>query len=164
MRLFLKQDTSEEGSCFVILNESGEICFWVTGEPAFGGTVLYLLNREGVQLARIRQYAMQPYCFSVITAGEGESATLLQNPAGGKALLKVSRKNWRLRGDIIARCFDLVDASGQALMIHGRCWEHRGDVYEINLNEERDGVLCLSIAVCIDYIASCGGKTVVAIN
>lgn len=164
MRLFLKQDTSEEGGCFVILNESGEICFRVTGESAFGGTVLYLFNQDRLRLSRIRQYAMQPYCFSVITAGEGESATLLQNPAGGKALLKVSRKNWRLRGDIIARCFDLVDASGQVLMIHGKCWEHRGGFYEINLNEERSAVLCLSIAVCIDYIASIGGKTVVAIN
>ncbi len=164
MRLFLKQDTSEEGGCFVILDESGDICFRVTGEPVFGGTVLYLFGREGLRLARIRQYAMQPYCFSVITAGEGESATLLQNPAGGKALLKVSRKNWRLRGDIIARSFDLIDASGRVLMIHGKCWEPRRSYYEINLNEERNAVLCLSIAVCIDYLASCGGKTVVAIN
>ena len=49
-------------------------------------------------------------------------------------------------------------------MVHAKCWERWGSCYEINLTEERDAALCLGIAVCVDYIASSGEKTVVAIN
>jgi len=73
-----------------------------------------------------------------------------QNLKAAHSPIKIRGVNWRFRGDLLTRSFDLVDIDSAVVMTHGRCWNQNGDCFAIEVTKESDVLLCLCIAVILD--------------
>lgn len=163
MRLIIKQCKQDYRARFLVLDESGEEKYHVLGEQKSRGGTLYVQVGESV-LAQVRQRRFLFFTgYGIFLAGIN-CATVIQNLYNLHTMLRVSGVDWSVRGDIRTHNFDLVDRVGQVVMTHAKRWGVWGEGYEINLFCPEYEMICLCIALCIDWVVPVDGATVVAIN
>ena len=62
---------------------------------------------------------------------------------------KLENLTWRLDGDFFAHEYSLIDGSNTIMKL-SRKWFTWGDSYELDIADNQDPLLCLSIALAVD--------------
>lgn len=159
MRFFLKQCTGTE-SLFIVSDSCGRQAYEVTGEASSLGRRFFLRDgagNEAVKITCVRLSTAAQYSVCVGKGkGEGERVRLTVNPSAPRRPVSIRGVKWRFRGSMLTRSFDLVDSDSHTVMTHGRCWNKSGDCYAVEIPQESDVLLCLSIAVIIDSTVVAG--------
>lgn len=156
MNLYLKQDTAANAGLFIVYDACGRVIYSLTGDAQTLGGKMVLRTVAGEEAARITHMGLAGISRYTIIVGEKERARILQNLASTKMPFRIRGIPWRLRGDLLMRNFDLVDASDAVVMSHGRCWESSGECFALDIAQEKNLLLCICIAVVIDSSAQAG--------
>lgn len=163
MRLIIKRCKQDYRARFLILDELGGEKYHVLGEQKSRGGALFVMNGER-EMAQIRQRGFLFFTGYGISIAGIRCATVIQNLYNLHTMLRISGVDWSLRGDIHARNFDLVDREGKIIMTHAKRWGMWGDGFEIIVSRPEYELVCLCVALCIDWVIPMDGSTVVAIN
>lgn len=164
MRLIIIQDKEDYRACFRVLDGSGEEKYRVTGERNQKGATLCVQDRQSVVMAMLRQRNFLFLSGYSISVSGNNCASVIQNLYSMRTLLRVRGADWSLRGDLRLRSFDVLDENHSVVMSHAKRWGVWGDGYELNIFRPECELLCLCIALCIDYAVPLEEGSVVAIN
>ena len=165
MKFFLKQST-ETKALFTVSDSLGKQVYEVTGSISSLSQRFSLRGEDGNEAAKISCVHLTPEIaqYSVCVGdgkGEKEKARVSVNPSARLRPVAIRGVKWRFRGSVLTRSFDLVDAESHTVMTHGRCWNTHGDCYAVEISEEPDTLLCLSIAVIVDSTVVSGVPTAI---
>lgn len=79
----------------------------------------------------------------------GQHARLIRKFAFFHLVYELEGIDWRLEGDILAHDFALTQGGRPVMSVHKK-WFSIGDFYELDVANEADALLALSIVICID--------------
>lgn len=158
LKLYLKQNTGSEDSLFTVYDIGGVPLYNVEAEgglQVFSGQ-MNLLNMEQKQEARIVRMGLSTISTYTITMDNKEKARVMQNLVSQKMPYRILSPNWKFRGCVQTRSFDVLDADENLVMSHGLCWDTPRNCFSMEIHLETEVPLCISIAAIIDSAALCG--------
>jgi len=152
LKLYIKQKVFSFVDNFTIKNEDGTDAYSAVGEFFTLGKKLniYEINTTShMPAARIEQRLMSLTTrFGIIVHGNHvtdmvRKITLFSND------YKLENMPWHLEGDFLAHEYRLMD-NHNTIMQLSRKWFTWGDSYELDIANNQDPLLCLSIALAVD--------------
>jgi len=149
MKFYIKQSTGTD-ALFTVIDSLGQSIYRVTGDSLSIGSKFYLMDNNENEAARIFSVGIPTLSKFSIFIDDKDCARVTQNLKAAHSPIKIRGVNWRFRGDLLTRSFDLVDIDSAVVMTHGRCWNQNGDCFAIEVTKESDVLLCLCIAVILD--------------
>lgn len=160
MQFYIKQSTDPD-TLFTIMNSSGQPVYRVTGDSLSIGSKLCMLDGGNNEIARIYSVGLTTISRYTISVGDKERARVSWNFNAKRQQVKIKGVNWRFRGDLASRSYDIIDIDSAVVMSHGRCWNQIGDCYAADIANESDVPVCLCLAVILD--STLIGGTVAAV-
>ncbi len=152
MRLYLKQQAGSNGELFYIFDLFGNPLYTVlSGEKTLTGKML-LLDREERILVKISRIGPETFSRYTILEKGKPSVRLYQNMAGLQPFYQLLGINWKFRGNVASRSFDIIRPDGCVVMSHGACWDRDGNVFCLDIAQNTDVLLCASISVIVDSV------------
>jgi len=153
LKLYIKQKVFSFVDNFTIKNEDGTDAYSAVGEFFTLGKKLniYEGTNTGVSTpaARIEQRLMSLTTrFGIIVRGNHvtdmvRKITLFSND------YRLEGLPWHLDGDFFAHEYSLMDGRNTIMQL-SRKWFTWGDSYELDISDNQDPLLCLSIALAVD--------------
>lgn len=142
MKLFLKRDISSFDSLFTVLDDKCSDKYYVRRVK----NIIELRDLRGKPLLKIRSLpfpALRAYSMSTV----GRSAKLMINP---KSRCYYYGLSWHIRGDILTKSFDIIDADNSLVATHCKRFCDSGDGFELNIENEAAELFCIGTAVCVN--------------
>lgn len=164
MDFYLNRHTDAGSTLFTVFDTAGTCLYTVEGEWGSFGGQMYLRDSAGAQLARVHCVGIRGLCKYSVFIGKHERLRVTHTLASAGLELRLKKTDWRLRGDLLVRTFDVVDAHGTVRMTHAPCWTPHGDGYGIHVERQQDVPLCLCLSVIVDNAALCGPGCAVPAN
>ena len=153
LKLYIKQKVFSFVDRFTIKNEYGADAYSAVGEFFTIGKKLNVYEGTNTDtlmpVARIEQQLMSfTTRFGIIVRGHHvtdmvRKITLFSND------YKLEGLPWHLDGDFFAHDYCLLDGCNPIMRI-SRQWFTWGDSYELDIADNQDPLLCLSIALAVD--------------
>lgn len=163
MRFYIKQDCGT-AALFTVWGEQGELLYSVTGG---NGSLLdrtFVFDPDQRERARIVKMGTSLLAQHSIYLGEAEAARVIRNLAASKKPFSIKGIKWCFRGDVIMRCFDVVDTFHHLVMTHSVCWDSTGNCFAVEVSPGFDPLLCLCISLVVDSTAMGGAAAAVPAN
>lgn len=164
MKWYMKQETGAGKDLFTVYNACCDPVYRLAGDMQILGGKVRLCDEENREVARITHMGLAGISRYTIVIGEKECARVLQNLASSKTPYRLRGVDWRLRGDVSMRSFDIVDANDAIVMSHGRCWEACGESFAIDVENTANDLLCICIAAVIDSSALAGAAVALPVS
>lgn len=149
MKFFIQQST-ETNELFSVMDSLGQPVYRVTGDSVALGNKIFLIDQNGQEVARIFSVGLTTIAKYSVFIGEKERARVIQNLGRSRQPIKIKGVNWKFRGDLLTRSYDIVNADSAVVMTHGRCWNNVGDCYAVEIAREADVLVCLCLSVILD--------------
>lgn len=162
MQFYLKQGTDD--SLFHVMNSVGLPVYRVSGGSLAIGNKIYLTDPEGKKAARIYSVGVSSVARYLISVEEKERARVTVNLHSAHHPVRIRGVNWRFRGNLVTRSYDILDESSAVVMSHGRCWNAVGDCYGADIADDADTLICLCIAVILDSTVIGGSASAVPVG
>jgi len=153
MKLYIKQKVFSFVDRFVIKSEDGADAYSAVGELFTLGKKLNVYSGTDTNVsrpaARIEQRLMSfTTRFGIIVRGNHitdmvRKVTLFTND------YRLESLPWHLEGDFLAHDYRLMDGHNTVMQL-SRKWFTWGDSYELDIADNQDHLLCLSIALAVD--------------
>jgi len=153
LKLYIKQKVFSFVDNFTIKNEDGTDAYSAVGEFFTLGKKLNIYEGTNTDVstpaARIEQRLMSfTTRFGIIVRGNHvtdmvRKITLFSND------YRLEGLPWHLDGDFFAHEYSLMDGRNTIMQL-SRKWFTWGDSYELNIANNQDPLLCLSIALAVD--------------
>lgn len=149
MKLYIKQEVFALRDKFTVKNENGQNVFYVKGNFfSFPKTFkVYDLNNN--QVASINRHILS-FLGAYDIETNNESVTLLRKLSLFSQAYQIKGINWRLKGDFLNFNYQVVSGN-RIIMSLKKHWFTWGDSYELHIIDDKDAILALCIAICIDY-------------
>ena len=159
--LYLQQGKEPNGSLFLARDPGGGLLYRLDG-PRDSLTLhsrFLLLDSAGRHRARILRVGLTDMSVYELRLDTGQRLRVVRQHATRKGGLLFQGKNWRFRGSLETRCFDIVENS-RVRMTHAPCWQGEcGFCYGLTLDgEEPDHLFCLCAAMIADSAAVLPGR------
>lgn len=149
MQFYIRQDGGTE-TLFTISDSLGQPVYRVTGDSLSIGSKFYLIDNNDHEAARIFSVGLSAISKYAIFIDDKERARVIQNLTAARHPIKIKGINWRFRGNLITRSYDIIDVASTVVMTHGSCWNVCGNCYAVDIANESNVLLCLCIAVILD--------------
>jgi uncharacterized protein YxjI len=149
MKFYIHQSTGTE-TLFSVSDSLGQPVYRVTGDSLSIGSKFYLIDNNQHEAARIFSVGLSALSKYSIFIDDKERARVILNLTAPKQPIKIKTVNWRFRGDLLTRSYDLIHVDSSVVMSHGRCWTVSGDCYAVDVTNDCDVLLCLCIAIVLD--------------
>ena len=152
MKFYIKQSTGTE-ILFTVSDSLGQPVYQVTGDSLSIGSKSYLIDNNKNEAARIFSVGLSAISKYSVFIDDKERARVILNLTAPKQPVKIKGikgENWRFRGDLVTRSYDIINVDSSVVMTHGRCWNVSGDCFAVDVTNESDVLLCLCIAIILD--------------
>ena len=146
MKVFIRRDTSDLHSRFLVFDEYGNKIYSVSGRNTASGELMKVID-AGFTAAKIRDMKFPVINAYSITVGT-ESVKLFFTYRAGRLRARYSGISWRIRGDILSGSFDILDADGT--IICSVCERFSDNCTELNIYEKGRELFCIASAVCVN--------------
>ena len=154
MQFYLKPEGGPK-LLFSVLDGGGRPVYEVNGDYLSFGNRFVLRAPEGETVARLTGVCL-PGVFRYTAASGIRRIRIWIRPDAVHRAVQFKGVDWRFRGSVITRSFDIVEKQKQThgassvVMTHGRCWNGRNDCYAVTVTREADAPLALCVAVAVD--------------
>lgn len=145
MRVFVKQNKTPDGRLFTVYDE----LFHEKYEVSRVKNRILLLDKHKKAHMRIKQMPLPALKAYSITA-DRRNAKFFINPNMTSFFYGVA---WHIRGDLGTNSFDVISADNSVVAVHCKRFCEAGDCCELNIEDDRDELLCLGISVCVNLSA-----------
>lgn len=165
MKLYIIDTKSENRKRFSIFDELGNERYIVSIEYTPLTTKIDVYDIYMKRLAKIRKRDV--LTFNTFTVSCKKSLCLknklkiISNLLNFKDCFYMCGVNWLLRGDIISKNFELIDVDSSIVMRHEKKEKQSKVVYEMNISEDKNEILCVCISLCIDILNTKAVKNMV---
>jgi len=150
MNLYIKQRVFSWRDRFYVKDKSGYDRYYAEGEFFTWGKKLHIYNANGIELAFIRQkvFSFLPRFF--VEIDDRVICEVVKEFTFFRQSYRLEGLPWHLNGDIWAHEYSLDDFGGQQIMRMSKKWFTWGDSYELDITDDRNEILCLSLALAVD--------------
>ncbi|NLJ30130.1 MAG: tubby C 2 [Clostridiales bacterium] len=146
------------------MDSLGQPLYRVTGDSLALGSKICLIDRNELEAARIFSVGLPAIAKYSVLIGEKERVRVTRNLNSSRQPIKIKGVKWRFRGDLITRSYDILDAGSAVVMTHGRCWDHAGDCYAVEVAKQEDVLVCLCLSVILDSTVVSGSAAVLPVT
>lgn len=148
MKLYIKQKVFALSESFEVRNEFNEVVYYVIGSffripKKF---IIYDANRKEVASAESELFKLLPR-YDIRT--QNESITLKRNFTFWRQSFDLIGTDWKLVGDFFSHEYQVVSGT-RPIMNLSKHWFTWGDSYELDIQDDKDALLCLAIAIAVD--------------
>ncbi len=151
MKLFLKRDTSQADTRFIICDHTGAEKFKVTGRRKTSGDKMLLCSSDSTPLVTIRCAPFRVfYAFSVKDSKDRFAITATKFRSFVE--YRFHGISWRLCFSNDRRSFEIFDADGKLIMSQSADRYLSTGVYELEIYSEQRECFCIATAVCANLI------------
>jgi len=151
MKLYIKQKVFSFADKFVVKNEDGTDAYFAAGKFFTLGKKLNIY--EGTDsadpVARIEQRLLSFTTRFGINVRGNHVMDMVRKVTVFSNDYRLEGLPWQLDGDFLAHEYRLMDGRNTIMEI-SRKWFTWGDSYELNIDDNQDPLLCLSIALVVD--------------
>ena len=149
--MFLKRNSADEETRFVIYDQSGRVKYKVKVLSEKFRQKIDLVDSDDIVLSEITHKDLVLHYFTVRCCGR---FVVLAPQIKDCFYFILFGSNYRFAGDIGSGSFSLFDVDKTTLMTQKKCWSRWGDSYELKILRPEDELFAVSCAVCADmYIA-----------
>lgn len=163
MKFYIKQSTATD-ALFTIMDSLGQPIYRVMGDSLSIGSKISLVDQNEKEVARIFSVGLTAISKYSVFIGDKERARVMQNLTASRRPIKIKGINWRFRGDLLTRSYDIINIDSLVIMTHGRCWNVVGDCYAVEVTNESDVLLCLCLSVILDSVVIGGSAAALPAN
>lgn len=151
MKFYIKQKVFSWADKFTIFDENGNEAYWVEGEVFSIGKKLDLFDNADQHKAHIHQkvFSFMPRYFIEVN-GE-DVAEVVKHFTLFKKRFSVTNYNWMVEGDFFAHEYEIYENDSIIATI-SKEWFTFGDAYSIDIADEVDPVIAISVVLIIDAI------------
>ena len=149
MRLFLKQKVFSFKDKFSVYDEHGNERYFVEGEFFSLGKKLHVTDRFGNEVAFIQQKLLSFLPKYYITIGGMQVAEVVKEFTFFKPSYAVKGPDWNVKGDFWDHDYDVFKGNRVVAAVNKE-WFTWGDTYEINIADDVDEIMALSVVLVID--------------
>ena len=149
MKLYMKQKVFSWTDKFSVADEQGNSRYFAQGELFSWGKKLHIYDSAGNEAAFIRQkvFSWMPRYFVEINGTV--VATIVKDFTFFRPSYHVEGLPWQVNGDFWAHDYVMHDGQFE-IMRFKKAWFTWGDSYELEIFNQQDELLCLSVALAID--------------
>lgn len=151
MKLYLKKDTSDVNSRFVVLDELCKEKYYVVQSAGYNFHNLDIIDLGFNRVCKIRTMPL-PLVYSHTITDKNDAIRLLVSKSYNRPLAYYYGISWRIRGNLILKNYEIVDNDNTVLLSHFNRWSMNEKGYELNVEDESRELLLIASAVCIDRI------------
>lgn len=151
MKLYIKQKVFSWADKFRVYDEYENDKYFVEGEVFTLGKKLHLYSLDGDELAYIHQkvWSFLPRYF--INRNGEDVAEVVKEFTFLRQEYTVEGLDWTIEGDFWAHEYQINSENGVVATISKR-WFAWGDTYEIDIADNADEVMALSVVLIIDAV------------
>lgn len=153
MKLYVKQKVFSWGDRFRVYDEAERELYYVEGEVFSFGKKLHLYGMDGSELAYVRQklFSFLPRFF--ITVNGADVAEVKKEFTFARPVYDVIGPDWKVTGNFWAHDYRIT-AEEKVVASVAKKWFTWGDTYEIDVSDDRDVLMALSVVLVIDAVLS----------
>lgn len=145
MKIFIRRDTSDIHSRFLVFDEYENKLYTVSGRSTASGELMKVFE-GGFTVAKIRDLRLPVMEAYSVTIGN-ESFKLFFTYRAGRLRPRFSGISWRIRGDILLGSYDICDADGT--IICSVCEHFSKNYTELSVYEKSRELFCIACAICV---------------
>ncbi|AZK44110.1 hypothetical protein EEI45_04515 [Erysipelothrix piscisicarius] len=148
MKLYIKQHVFSIRDRFEVKDENGTTVYTVKGPALTIGRKFTIQDATQKSVATVKQ---RPFRFlseyTLITPDH--KINLKKNFTFLKMKFSLKHLDWKLSGDYLDHHYK-VTSRDNTIMTISKKWLRWGDSYELDINDDRNALICLCIAIAID--------------
>lgn len=150
MKLYIKQKVFSIGESFEVRNEFNEIVYYVRGSffripKKFE---IYDTNQNEVATVESQLFRLMSH-YSIKTPTD--SLTLKEHFTFFKRKFELTGTSWLLQGDFMSHNYQVIQGQ-RPIMLLSKHWFTWGDSYELDIEDDKDALLCLCIVIAVDAV------------
>ena len=151
MKLYMKQKVFSWKDRFTIKDASGADRYTVEGQFFSFGKKLHIFNRDGDEVAFVKQkvVALMPKFF--VEIGGEDVAEIAKKFTFFKPKYVVNGPGWDVQGDMWSHNYTITSGGNPVVSIHKQ-WMAWGDTFELDIAPGADEVLALAVVLAIDAV------------
>ena len=151
MKLYMKQKVFSWKDRFTIMDSFGEDKYFVEGEFLSLGKKLHITDKNGREVAFVKQklIALMPK-FTIEIDGR-EIAEIVKKFTLFTPKYIVKGLGWEVEGDFFAHDYVIKDGSRIIVSIHKQ-WMSWGDTFELDVDSDENEVVALAVVLAIDAV------------
>ena len=151
MKLYLHQKVFSWVDRFTVKDEFGTDRYFVEGEFFSWGKKLHVYDINGKEVAFIQQkiFSLLPKFFVFI---EGRQiAEIIKEFTFLRPKYSIGGLGWEINGSFMAHDYEITQRGQSIVTIHKE-WMTWGDCYELDISNEGDEIVALSVVLAIDCV------------
>jgi uncharacterized protein YxjI len=162
MKLYIRQKVFSWVDRFTVKDASGADKYFVEGEFFSWGKKLHVYDISGNEVAFIQQkvFSFLPKFFVFVNGSQ--IAEIVKEFTFLRPKYSIEGLGWEIEGSFMAHDYEITQRDQPIVAIHKE-WMTWGDCYELDIADERDEIVALSVVLAIDCVmaaaaaASSGG-------
>ena len=148
MKVFIRRDTSDIHSRFLVFDEFENKIYTVSGRNTDSGELMMVMD-GGFTAAKIRDLKLPVIDAYSVTVAQ-ECVKLIFSYRAGRLRARYSGISWRIRGDILCGSYDILDTDGTIIC---SVFEHFSkNCTELNIFEKSRELFCIASAICVNSL------------
>lgn len=164
MKLYIQQKVFSWVDRFTVKDEAGQDRYYVEGEFFSFGKKLHVYDMTGAENAFIQQkvFSFLPRFF--VFVNEQQVAEIVKEFTFFGQTYTIEGLGWEVNGDFLAHDYEIVQNNRIIVTIHKE-WMTWGDCYELDIADEGDEIVALSVVLAIDSVMAeaASGSTLIDI-
>ena len=151
MKLYMKQKIFSWVDQFAVKDEYGQDKYFVEGEFFSFGKKLHIYDSASAECAFIQQkvFSLLPRYFVFVNGRQ--IAEIVKELSFLHPRYSIEGLGWDIQGDFWAHDYEIIQNNRPIVSIH-KAWMTWGDCYELDISDERDEIVALSVVLAIDCV------------
>lgn len=152
MKIYLKRDTSEENSRYIVYTESGDEKYKVVGKRKASFERTYVMLKDDC-VAKIRDTHLGVIRTYYVTTKEN-NFHIVMTLSRDKVSIAYHGVSLHIRGDVLNKSYDILNIDNSVVACVCRRFSDKGDALEININDNNFEMACIASAICLDSVCT----------
>lgn len=158
MKLYMRQKVFSWVDQFTVKDENGENKYHVEGQFFSLGKKLHIYDMADTEKAFIQQKVLSLLPrFFVFIDGQ-QLAEIVKELTFFRQKYRIDGLGWKINGDFWEHDYEIVKNNRTIVKIHKQ-WMTWGDCYELDIADERDEIVALSVVIAIDCVIAASASS-----
>lgn len=149
MKLYIKQKVFSWNDKFSVKGEDEQDLYYVEGEFFSWGKKLHVFDKHHNEVAFIRQKLMSWLPRYTVEIDGREICHIVKSFTFFKQRYELDGLPWHVEGDFWAHEYTVLENTREVMRM-SKHWFTWGDSYELDVQRDEDGLLCLCVMLAID--------------
>lgn len=156
MKLYISESYLENKRIFKISDELGNLKYSVSIGYSLLRAKINVYNINSKKVAKIMKCDVCGFSIFYVFCNKllcnENKIKVITNLVNFKELLYIYGINWLFRGSLLNKNFEIINVDKSLVMRHKKKEQPGKTVYEVNISEEKNELLCICIALCVEIL------------